>query len=168
MWINKMEPNDNLSLIPEQWKTKEDLNIAEIQTISDILERQDITAENYDSFKNSLTRLLELLNKYKNPAFIEYRVIEKLWNIWHKLIRVIYIKNLLQKLYPNENFSNLLNKYQNDNKEMVKLNEKCRQELEDEVKTTFSVHKLKMDEDEQKITDTIKMFFSNYSKNAPL
>lgn len=48
MWINKMEPNDNLSLIPEQWRTKEDLNIAEIQTISDILERQDITAENYD------------------------------------------------------------------------------------------------------------------------
>lgn len=168
MWINKIEPNDSLTLIPEQWNTKENLNIAEIQTISDILERQDITVENYDSFKNNLTRLLDLLNKYENPWLIDYQIIEKLWNIWHKLIRAIYIKNLLQKVYPNESFSNLLNKYQNDNRETVKLNEKFRQELEDEVKTTLSVHKLTMEPDEQKITDSIKSFFSNYSKNAPL
>ena len=78
--------------------TIDDLNFHEIKTLSDILINLEINDTNYADFKIKLKRLLELV---ENSDDIDPQIIYDIRDIWIKLMKVIYIKNLQTTSIPD-------------------------------------------------------------------
>ncbi len=78
--------------------TIDDLNSHEINTLSVILLEQEITTENYADFKIKLKRLLKLVDDADD---IDPQIIYDIRDIWVKLMKVIYIRNLQTTSTPD-------------------------------------------------------------------